>query len=372
MKEKLSKNKILFCGGHHTSSLPLIDALLAENSFDIVFVGRKKAFADDKNDSLEFLDITKRDIKFYNLKTSKFYKSSILSILKIVGGFFHAFYILLVENPKIIVSFGGYIAVPVVLAGFVLRKKIITHEQTVVTGIGNKFIGMFADLILVSWPNSLKFFPKNRTKVIGLPLRNSLYGKSDNLFKTSNNLPTIYITCGKTGSHIINEFILNNLNELLDKFNIIHQAGDYSVTNDFDNLSAVYDLIKNKKIGKYYLHKFMFDNEVKSAFLDSDFVVSRSGAHTVYELLHFKKKAVLIPIPWVSQNEQYLNARLMHDVGLGIILEESDLNLDNFMTVVKKLENKTLNMNSEIESVISLNSTQLFLDEIKSFLPNLK
>lgn len=364
MKENISKKKILFCGGHHTSSLPLIDSLRDSNEYDLVFVGRKKAFKDDKNDSLEFIDISTRGIKFYNLKTSKFYGKSPLSLLKIIGGFFHAFYILFKEKPSLIVSFGGYLAVPVVLAAFILRIKIITHEQTVVTGLGNKIISIFANKILITWPNSMKFFNPSKTSIIGLPLRHSLYGKSSKLFKSENNLPTIYITCGKTGSHIINEFILDNLFQLLNDFNIIHQSGDYSVTNDYSNLDEVYNLIKNKVAGKYYLRKFMFDDEVLSAFSDSDFVVSRSGAHTVYELLHFKKKCLLIPIPWVSQNEQYLNARVLHDVGLGLILEEGNLNYDNFMNYTKKLLNKSDYRESEVNQIISLNSTQLFLDEI--------
>ena len=363
MRKDLNK-KIVFCGGHHTSSLPLIDSLLESGEYELIFIGRRKAFQDDENDSLEFLDIIKRNIKFYNLKTSKFYKSSILSIFRIIGGFFHSFYILFKEKPNLIVSFGGYIAVPVVLAGFILRIKIITHEQTVVTGLGNKFISWFADSVLVSWPNSLKYFPEHKTKLVGLPLRNSLYGKSKNLFKTTNNLPTIYITCGKTGSHKINEFILNNLQDLLNEFNIIHQSGDYSITNDFSNLEAVYELIKTKVKGKYFLHKFMFDEEVLSAFTDSDFVVSRSGAHTVYELLHFKKKAILIPIPWVSYNEQYLNARVLHDVGLGLILEEDNLNYDNFSSYTKKIMAKDSVNTSSIEKIVKLDSTKLFLDEI--------
>jgi UDP-N-acetylglucosamine--N-acetylmuramyl-(pentapeptide) pyrophosphoryl-undecaprenol N-acetylglucosamine transferase len=365
MKKDLDKPKIVFCGGHHTSSLPLIDVLLEQGEYDLIFIGRKKAFSDDKNDSLEFLDISKRDIKFYNLKTSKFYGKSLISIFRIIGGFFHALSILIKENPRVIVSFGGYIAVPVVLAGFILRKKIITHEQTVVTGMGNKFISWFADKVLVTWPNSLKYFNKSKTEVIGLPLRKSLFEKSPHLFKSDNKLPTVYITCGKTGSHIINQFILENLNTLLQSFNIIHQSGDYSVTNDFSNLETVYSLIKENVKGKYYLRKFMFDEEVLSAFTDADFVVSRSGAHTIYELLHFKKKSILVPIPWVSFNEQYLNAKILHNVGLGMILEEENFNLDNFLSYTKKILAREVAESAEIEKLVKLNSTQLFIDEIK-------
>jgi len=370
MKEesnKIKKIKIAFCGGHHTSSLPLIDALLDDPKYQVIFIGRRKAFKDDKNDSLEFLDIKKRDIKFYDLKTSKFYGKSLGAVFKIIGGFFHAFYILVMENPKVIVSFGGYIAVPVVVSGFVLRKKIITHEQTVVTGMGNKFISLFADKILLTWENSLKFFNEKKCKVIGLPLRKALFDKPDlERFDSRNNLPTIYITCGKTGSHIINEFVLKNMVYLLSNYNIIHQSGDYSVTRDFDNLSSSYEDIKNQVPGKYYLNKFMYDQDVLDAFSFCDFVVSRSGAHTIYELLFFKKKSILIPIPWVSYNEQYLNAKIVFDTGLGLILDEESLNIDNFNVIAEKIiERREINY-SEIEKIIKLDANKLFLNEISA------
>jgi len=365
MKENLDKKKIVFCGGHHTSSLPLIDSLIEEGKYDLLFIGRKKAFKDDKNDSLEFLDISKRKLRFYDLKTGKFYGKNPLNVLKIIGGFFHALYILVKERPNLIISFGGYIAVPVVLSGFLLRIKIITHEQTVVTGLGNKFISIFANKILLTWPNSLKFFKTSKTEVIGLPLRKSLFQKPSKLFEINKSLPTIFITCGKTGSHIINEFILQNLGDLLKKYNIIHQAGDYSVTNDYQNLKFVHENLDKKDRGKYHLFKFMFDEEVLSAFSTCDFVVSRSGAHTVYEIIHFQKRAILIPIPWVSQNEQYLNAKIVHNLGLGLILEEENLNLDNFLSYSKRLLNKEIyNTTEQRAEIIKLDATKLFLDEI--------
>jgi UDP-N-acetylglucosamine--N-acetylmuramyl-(pentapeptide) pyrophosphoryl-undecaprenol N-acetylglucosamine transferase len=364
MKESLDKKKIIFCGGHHTSSLPLIDSLLEDGNYNLVFIGRKKAFKDDKNDSLEFLDISKRKLKFYDLNTGKFYGRNPLNILKIIVGFFHAFYLLLKERPNLIVSFGGYIAVPIVLAGFILRIKIITHEQTVVTGLGNKFIGIFADKILLTWPNSLKYFNSKKAEVIGLPLRKSLFQKPKETFDINNKLPTIFITCGKTGSHIINEFVLSNLSDLLKNFNIIHQAGDYSVTNDYQNLKFVYDNLDKKDKGKYHLFKFMFDEEVLAAFSGSDFVVSRSGAHTIYEIIHFQKKSILIPIPWVSFNEQYLNAKIVHNLGLGLVLEEENLNLDNFLSYSKRILNKNIVQENQTQEIIKLDATKLFLDEI--------
>lgn len=54
-------------------------------------------------------------------------------------------------------------------------------------------------------------------------------------------------------------------------------------------------------------------------------VVGRAGAHSIYELMVLGKRAVLIPIPWVSHNEQFLNAKLAEKQIGSVILEEKDL-----------------------------------------------
>lgn len=364
-----NKPKIAFCGGHHTSALPIIDTILEENKFDLIFLGRRNSFSDDKNDSLEYLDITQREVKFYEIRAPKIFGKGIFQIWKIFGAVYRSYQILKKENVNLIISFGGYLAVPVVLAGYLLRIKIITHEQTVVTGLGNKFISLFADLVLISWESSFKYFPKHKTKLVGLPLRKKLFGKPKKLFPVSLPLPTILITCGKTGSHKINTFILENMEKLLDNFNIIHQSGDYSVTNDFRHLQNKFQNLPQKNSGKYYLRKFLSDDEVCSAFTYSDVIVCRSGAHTIYEILHFQKKALLIPIANVSHNEQFLNANMIYQAGLGLILPEESLNIDNFQQFLHKLLHDTFYLKDEsLKTQVSKDSTNLILHEIQKIL----
>ena len=215
----------------------------------------------------------------------------------------------------------------------------------------------------------MKYFPKHKTKLVGLPLRKKLFGKPKKLFPVTLPLPTILITCGKTGSHKINTFILENMEKLLDSFNIIHQSGDYSVTNDFSHLQKKHQSLKLEGRGKYFLKKFLSDDEVCSAFTYSDAVVCRAGAHTIYEILHFQKRALLIPIENVSHNEQFLNANLIYQAGLGLILPEESLNIDNFQQILHKLLHDTFYLKDELlKSQVSKDSTSLILHEIQKIL----
>src|SRR3972149_9710051 len=123
--------KIVVTGGHHTPALAVMAELKKRGNFQFHFIGHTT--------SVEKRTIERLKIPFYNLKTGKLYKSGVGELLKIPFGFFQALGLLLKIRPKLIISFGGYLAAPVVLAGFILRIPAVTHEQTVVSGGANRF-----------------------------------------------------------------------------------------------------------------------------------------------------------------------------------------------------------------------------------------
>lgn len=320
--------KIVLVGGHHTGALPIISELRKRDpSIEMFWIGHK-------NHTLEYKEIKELGIKFYNLHAGKIYRTiNPIRLLKVPVGFFQALGILLKLKPNVILSFGGYIAAPVVLAGWFLRIPSLTHEQTVVAGYANRFISKFVNKILVSWKESEKYFPIKKTKYVGLPLRESIFNSSSNNFKTNLELPTVYITGGKTGAHKINDAVLGNIEALLNICNVIHQCGDSSVYRDYEKLKEKYESIKTA--GRYHLRKFIFADEIGEVFKKANLVVGRSGAHMISELLALEKPAVLIPIPWVSHNEQRENAKILYKVGLGRILEEKDLNPTTLVNTIK-------------------------------------
>jgi UDP-N-acetylglucosamine--N-acetylmuramyl-(pentapeptide) pyrophosphoryl-undecaprenol N-acetylglucosamine transferase len=334
--------RIVITGGHHSSALPVIKNLREKwPDTQIYWFGHKYSALGDKNPTLEFHEITTLNIPFYHIHAGKFYRTANLwRLAKIPFGLFQCLYLLIKLKPDAILSFGGYIAVPTVVAGWILGIPSITHEQTVVAGWANRLVSKFAKKVLVSWPQSQKFFPREKTVFVGLPLRKEIFEVKSQNFVIDNDLPTVYITTGKIGSHIINKVVGECLLDLLGFSNVIHQCGDNSVYNDFGSLTNIKDNMGVTR-GKYYLQKFIFENEVGEAFSKSDLVVSRSGAHTTAELLALKKPCLLIPISWVSHNEQYENAKILVEAGLGTILAENKLSKESLLEGVKKaFENK--------------------------------
>lgn len=360
---------IVFTGGHHTSALPVLKLLAEDTNIHVTWYGHKHSLKHDKNPTLEYIDITSLGIPFYELKAGKFYKTyDPIRLAKIPFGFFQALYLLLKHRPDLIMSFGGYLALPVVLAGFVLGIPSITHEQTVVSGFANKLIARFARRILITWPSSVKYFPKDKTVLTGIPIRSEIFEATSSNFDVNQTLPTLYITGGKTGSHKINTVIGELMGDLLDKVNIIHQCGDYSQTGDFEKLSEKYSTIKDMHNGKYFIRKFVLQNEIGEAFSKADIVVARAGAHIVYDLAALNKPCILIPIPWVSHNEQYKNALVLKEAGIAEILTEDNLTRENLQASIEDMLSKLPNYRSaQAQTLVKSNADKAIVDEILKF-----
>jgi UDP-N-acetylglucosamine--N-acetylmuramyl-(pentapeptide) pyrophosphoryl-undecaprenol N-acetylglucosamine transferase len=363
--------KVVITGGHHSSAVPVIKKLRERYpDIQLYWFGHKFSALGDRNPTLEFREITALNIPFYNIHAGKFYRTlNLKRLAKIPYGFFQCLYLLIKIKPDAILSFGGYLAVPTVIAGWMLGVPSITHEQTVVVGWANKVVSKFAKRILISWKQSEKYFPKEKTFFVGLPLRKEIFEIKSSSFSTDNGFPTIYITTGKIGSHVINNVVLECLGELLKSYNVIHQCGDNSVYNDYDKLSGINEKL-GTTTGKYYLRKFVMENEIGEAFTKSDLIISRSGAHITGELLALKKPCLLIPIPWVSHNEQYENAVILVDAGLGKILPEKELSSQMLLSEIKTLLENSKSVNAASLPIVRVenDAADLIIQQLMSII----
>jgi UDP-N-acetylglucosamine--N-acetylmuramyl-(pentapeptide) pyrophosphoryl-undecaprenol N-acetylglucosamine transferase len=235
-----------------------------------------------------------------------------------------------------IFSSGGYLSVPVVIVGWLLRIPSITHEQTVVAGWANKAISPFVKKILLTHPTSVGNFPPEKSSVVGLPIRRELMDKK---FNKKFEPRLLYITCGKQGSHVINEALFPIIPKLAQTFTIVHQTGSSTLTKDLDRARRIKDKLGEYK-DRYIYAPYFFTEDVATYMRSATMVVSRSGAHAVYELMLLRKKAVLIPISWVSHNEQVLNARLAEKQIGSSVLEEKDLSPENLYSAIMELVKK--------------------------------
>jgi UDP-N-acetylglucosamine--N-acetylmuramyl-(pentapeptide) pyrophosphoryl-undecaprenol N-acetylglucosamine transferase len=330
------KPLIAFTGGHHNSALE-VAKILEKEGFRVIWIGHKFTAKGEKSLSAEYQEVTGSNIKFLELKTGKFYRRlDLIEWIKIGFGFFQSFCYLLIYRPSLIFSSGGYLAVPVVITGRIIGIPSITHEQTVVAGWANKAIAPFVKKILLTHTTSVDNFPKEKSEVVGLPVRRELLSPK---YSRSYNPPLIYVTCGKQGSHIINQALFPIIPELVKNYTVVHQTGSSTLTKDIDRARRIKDKLGEYK-DRYIYAPYFFAEDAATYIRSSSLIISRSGAHTVYELMVLKKKAVLIPISWVSHNEQYLNAKLASEQIGSIILEEKNLSPENLQKAIETLVKK--------------------------------
>lgn len=328
------KPLIIFTGGHHNSALEVAKALKKEN-YQILWIGHKFTQRGDKSLSAEFQEITANKIKFLELKTGKFYKKfDLLEWLKIIFGFFQAFVYLLANRPALIFSSGGYLSVPVVIVGWLLGIPSITHEQTVVAGWANKAISPFVKKILLTHESSIINYPKDKSIVVGLPLRKELLSPK---YSKKFTPKLLYITCGKQGSHIINQSVFPIIPDLVKKFTVVHQTGASTLYKDTERARRLKEKLGSFK-DRYLYGQYFFSEEASTFLRSADIIIGRSGAHVSYELMVLNKKAILIPIPWVSHNEQLLNAQLVANKTNSLVLEEKDLNSESLFNAIMELD----------------------------------
>lgn len=333
----MPKRKILLTGGHLGPLLSTLSGLDKEK-FAITIVGRQFTFDKNITPSLEHQLLHQvLDYKYFTLNTGRFTKGNFFSvpkqIIRTIGGIFQAFSILKQSKPDLVISFGGYLSVPICLAAKLKGIEIRLHEQTVNPGRANLLIARLSQKVFATFKQSLGSFPKNKTKLIGIALHLPITSKQPKWFKPSS-LPLLLILGGSSGSHSINELISRNLIKLHSKFQVVHQLGENSF-NDYQKAC------KNK-VDNYFPAKYLWPEQIAYFYQKADLVVSRSGANTFFEIIKFKKPCVLIPLPWSFNNEQLAQANILEKGGVGYIFNQTDSSQLLYETIIKAYKNKKL------------------------------
>lgn len=337
--------KVVLVGGHLAPALSVLETLPKDTK--VLFVGRKYALEGDMSLSLEYRTMSQLRTPFIGLNTGRLQrrltKFTLFSLLKIPFGIIKSFFILAEFRPDVVLSFGGYVSIPVIFSAFLLRIPIVIHEQTLEAGLANNFLSRFATKICISWDSSKKYFPKEKIVLTGNPIRrfpiiNMPEGKKFLIF--DNKSPIIYITGGSSGSHFINVLIEKIIVKLLEKYNVIHQTGDAHEHHDFDTLVKIKGSLPKQIGDNYIVEKFIDPSKIGELIKMSSLIVSRSGMNTITELIYFQKPAILIPLPFSQKNEQLKNAKFFEKIGLGRILQQEKLSSEKLLKTINSMINK--------------------------------
>jgi UDP-N-acetylglucosamine--N-acetylmuramyl-(pentapeptide) pyrophosphoryl-undecaprenol N-acetylglucosamine transferase len=333
--------KIIITGTHLTPAVELINQLKADDkySWDIYYIARQYNSSVDRSASIESQIIPNLGIKFYSVSCGKLDRRWLPNTLKgiphTIKGLFEAFKLVSKIKPDVVVSFGGYVSVPVVISSWLKGIPSITHEQTLTNSLTTKINSYFVKKVALSFDNDQqkKSLPTNKVVVTGNLLRSEIFNNSsktfEKLFGVKVQKSVIYVTAGNQGSHSINSVIKELLSKL-ENYIVIHQTGKVDF-DDFKKLNRVY---KN-----YFPFAYIELDDIGWIFKHSQIFISRAGANTSQEIVALNKNNILIPLPKSQQNEQKLNAAWVKNQlpENTIVIPQEKLNAENLFNSIEKL-----------------------------------
>lgn len=343
----------MIVGGHMTPALAVVEELAKEDFINIVWVGHKHSQTGDKRPSAEYRVTKSKEIRFVHLSAGKLWRrwtfptllKGLKNIFLIPIGFIRATYILLKEKPDVIISFGGYLAIPLIVRPIllkVLRVKVYVHEQTIEPGLTSKLTSKFANRIFLTWEESKPYFNSWKSILTGNPISSDILKDiaPEPLFE--NKLPVLLVIGGNQGANTFNKRLqLPILEKYLRKMNIIHVTGSSTVTQDYETAVANHSRLKSSYQNRYKIFQYLYQFDLNNAYSQASLILSRSGVNTTLEILYKGIPAILMPLPWASRNEQMRNAQIASGTGLTRIYEfKKDLNPDELYKEISKSLNQ--------------------------------
>ncbi len=285
----------------------------------------------------------KKDIETLGFKTAyvdsvsieaKIDSRNLLAIFKFLKGTWQSLIILLRFEPDVVVGFGSITSIPLVMFSWLMRLKVVLHEQNVVPGQANRFLSKFCDRIAVSFDQTREYLKDCPNKIVftGNPLRRNLVRvdktKCREFFILEENKFTILVMGGSQGSLRINHGFLKALAALPGRKNlqVIHLAGSH----DEAKLNQEYSGLEVKA------RIFPFLNEMEYALSLADLAVCRAGATSIQELIHYRLPAILLPYPFAYQH-QMANAKVLSAIGAAAILEDKELDSDKLRVILGEI-----------------------------------
>jgi UDP-N-acetylglucosamine--N-acetylmuramyl-(pentapeptide) pyrophosphoryl-undecaprenol N-acetylglucosamine transferase len=296
--------------------------------------------------------VTAAGVDFVGIETGKlrryFDLNNVIDLARLPVGVGQALAAVGRFRPDVLLSTGGYVGVPPVVAAWLQRVPILTHEQTVQIGLANRMTARFATRIAVSFAGAIEELPaslRRRAIVTGNPIRPAIFGGDREaaidlagFAHDDDHLPAVYVTGGSQGARIINRAVEAILPELLAECRVVHQCGQQPAgeEQDYDRLERAAAQLPPELRRRYYFSRFVGD-EIRHVFALADLVVGRAGAGTIAEICVLGKPAVYIPLVPTGGDEQTRNARACAVAGAATIVPQAELNGPRLLAELRPL-----------------------------------
>ena len=341
------KEKILITtggsGGHVIPALSFYEHL--NENYDVYLASdlRGSRFIDKEIYKNKIIDVP--DIKKNILKIP-------LNIIFFLTSIIKSFIYLKKNKISKIISTGGYMTLPICIASRLTKSKLFLFEPNMVLGRSNLFFINQCQKILC-YSDKVKNFPiKHLDKIQTIY---PIFKKKTYLMKTKNynnsDKKILLIIGGSQGANFFQTDLRETIYKLGKRFNlsIYHQANK----DNYKNLEFFY------KKNNIDFNLFDFNYSLDNIFKKTDFCITRAGASTLAELVHFGVPFLTIPFPYSKDNHQFYNAKFYKDHNCCWLIEQKDISKKNLYEIISNmiLDRKDIQLKKKAMNELSLKNT---------------
>lgn len=265
---------------------------------------------------------------------------------RLLVGFWQALGVIRRVKPDVVLSMGGYVAIPGGMMAALVGRPLVVHEPGAVAGIANRVLAPFADRVVVGmqgaferevgarWANAI---PKPvRVDWLGTPVREEIgrVPPPGERFAMRAGPLRLLVVGGSLGAKTLNDLVLAALAsmEREERPEVVHQAGE--------KLHAGLADAYAKAGVKAEVLPFIRDMAARYAWCDV--MICRAGAITVAELAAAGVASILFPLPWFVADEQAANAAWLADRGAGIAMKQLETRPEQLADLLRGLDRARL------------------------------
>lgn len=346
-------------GGHIFPAIAIANAIKKkEPATEILFVGAKG--------KMEMEKVPQAGYEIKGLDIAGFNRSSLIKNIglpfKMIKSFLQVKRIFRVFQPDAAVGVGGYSSFPVLRYAQSLQIPTFIHESNSFAGKSNQWLGKKATEIFVAGYGMEKFFPADKIRMTGNPVRESishskiLRGEGIEFFELDPFKKTVLSIGGSLGAKSINEALDKDLDEFeKNGLQLIWQSGKPYASK-----------AKARANGKNNVWVNDFITNMEYAYAAADLVISRSGAMAIAELCVMKKPVVFVPFPFAAEDHQTVNAQSLVNKNAGILVKDRDA-LDQLVPSIIALakdEARQEELKKNIAALAVTNADEIIAEEI--------
>lgn len=349
-------------GGHIYPAIAIANELKAQYpNAEFLFVGAK--------DKMEMQKVPQAGYEIKGLWISGIQRKITLQNLmfpfKLLSSLWNSYRIIKKFKPNVVIGTGGFASGAVLKVATILNIPVVVQEQNSYPGITNKLLAKKASSICVAYEGLEEFFPKDKIKLTGNPVRQDLLDidtkriKSLTYFELDSTKRTLLVLGGSLGARRINQLIAQEI-DLITQLGVqvIWQCGklyydEYSHFNTKENV-----------------HVLAFIDKMDLVYAAADVIISRSGASSVSELCIVGKPTIFIPSPNVSEDHQTKNAMAIVNKKAAVLLKENELEEKFKNTFAELLSNDDMqdSLSKKIHKLALPNATKEIVKEIEKLI----